>query len=158
MAYNTQADLENAIGAARVLALYDDSNSGTVNATALSSVLARGTTHVDSYLSKQWDGPFPMPSPVPPIAAEGALLICIALSYLRSEEYVQQYGDGKKVELYKQAEKLCDELVKNQRRLVATDGSTPDPAGVTCRVDFGPDDAHAGGFGGGFLAGGFGDY
>jgi hypothetical protein len=54
LAYWNQTDLENALGPATVLAIYDDTDTGVVNEVALAGVIARSDTEVDTYIAKTY--------------------------------------------------------------------------------------------------------
>ncbi len=151
-----QARLEAAIGTRRVQRLYDDDGNGVINAAALALTFQRADTNVYSFLAKEWDGPFPMPSPPPDIAVEAALLYAIGMSFSRKPEEPHYYGEKGNAGLVTAAEKLCKELVANTRRMVTNGQIAPEPANVQCFVDF--DNGTAGGIGGGTFSGGFGDF
>ena len=85
MAYLTQTDLENHFGAQRVLTLYDDDNSGTVNATALAAILATASDLTDGTIARSYTGTFPMASPQPVLCKEAATLYAMVLSLSKPE-------------------------------------------------------------------------
>lgn len=127
MAYLDQTDLENAMTAPRVLALYDDDDSGTVNADALASVLQRASDLVDGHIARSYTGTFPMPSPQPVLCKEAALLYAQALTIERGGEYGARYGEKHTLDMRKEAEKMCEKIATGLLKLV----DAPPPAATS---------------------------
>ena len=64
MAYLSQTDLENALGTAIVLAIFDDNQDGIPDQGPIAACLDYASTECDSYLRGHYDVTFPI-SPVP---------------------------------------------------------------------------------------------
>ena len=118
MAYLTQTDLENRLGAPRVLALYDDDNSGTVNATALAAVLATASDLVDGTIARSYTGTFPMASPQPALVKEAATLYAMALSFERKPEFSLRLDESYLDKIRKGADTLCERIATGLAKMV----------------------------------------
>lgn len=112
MPYITQADLEGALSPATVLALFNDQDQGVVYAPALLLVLTRASAEVDSYLARNFKGPFPVPqTPVPAVIKNCAIEFAIAYSFERHPEYVHTYGEQYRgTTRYKRACEMAERL------------------------------------------------
>lgn len=118
MAHLTQADLENRLGAPRVLAVYDDTNSGVVNAVALAAVLQTASDLVDGTIARSYTGTFPMASPPPTLAKEAATLYAMALTLERRPELGLRLEDNYLDKLRKAADTLCERIATGLSKLV----------------------------------------
>jgi phage gp36-like protein len=127
MAYLTQADLEARMGVPKVLALYDDTNSGSVNTTALGVILQTASDLVDGTIARSYTGTFPMASPQPVLVKEAAMLYAQALSIERKPELISRDDDSFPMKLRKQADTLCERIASGLSRLV---DAPPPTAGV----------------------------
>jgi phage gp36-like protein len=155
-AYVTQTDLQYRIGTQAVAALFSDGD-GNVDTDSLGAVLQAASDWVDSVLSVEYTGPFPLTqSPLPAMVKEAALLFAIAFSYDRKPEYARQLGDGGRPNYRKIADDLCNEIKKNIKRLVGYTAE-PDPANVGGEVLTGTSYADDG-VGNGIFKGGWGDF
>lgn len=113
MAYLTQTDLTNRLGGQTVTALYDDTGTSTVNATALADVLAGASARVDSYLARNYEVTLPITQvPIPAMVKEAALEWAIYLSFRRKPEYIRTYWNQALPDLQKSAEELSDRLAE----------------------------------------------
>ncbi len=142
-AYINQEDVENALSAATILALYDDGNGG-VNTTAVDAVCQRASDYVDSFVAREYPAPFPMTGTIPAMMKEAALQFGIAFSFMRHPEYVRQYGDtARSDKLFEEAKSMCERIVGAIQVLVELaapanvggtvhDGTSDDP-GTTSR-------------------------
>lgn len=112
MAYIDQTDLEAALSPATVLALFNDQNEGVVYTPALLAVLTRASTEVDSYLARDFKGPFPVPqTPVPAVIKNCTVEFAIAFSFERHPEYVHTYGEQfRGTTRYKRACEMAERL------------------------------------------------
>ena len=128
MAYLAQVDLEHRMTAQRVLALYDDENTGTVNAAALAAVLQEASNLVDGHIARSYTGTFPMPSPPPVLCKSAATLYAIAMSVERDHAYVAKYGEKHTLDMRKEAEKMCEKIAAGLLKLV---DAPPPTAGTT---------------------------
>lgn len=118
MAYLTQTDLENRLGAQRVLTLYDDDNSGTVNATALAAILATASDLTDGTIARSYTGTFPMASPQPVLCKEAATLYAMVLSFERKPEFAMRLDESYLDKLRKAADTLCERIATGLAKLV----------------------------------------
>lgn len=108
-AYFGQANLENFLGTATVLALFDDNNTGVVNTTALNDIAAQASARLDGKLARVYSGPFPIAqTPLPENIVHAALLYGKYFAYQRRPEYVKQYGDRPLKEANEFAQELCE--------------------------------------------------
>lgn len=97
--YASRDDLEAAISAETVAALFNSVATNSVNTAALQKVLVRASARVDSWLATVFLGPFPIAQvPVPAIIVDAALEYVIAFSFMRHPEYVQTYGEEYRAE------------------------------------------------------------
>ena len=116
MPYIAQSDLENALSPQTVAALYDDQNVGSAYAPAITAVLTRASTMVDSYLARVFQGPFPVPQlPVPQAIVDATLEFAIVMSFERHPDYVRTFGEEQRSgSRWKRAidlmERICDGL------------------------------------------------
>lgn len=118
MAYLTQTDLESAMTPARVLAAFDDDNTGVVDPTALAAVLLRASNLVDGAIARSYKGTFPMASPPPALVKEAATLYAMALSIERIPEYGARYGEKHTLLMREAAEKLCERIATGMAKMV----------------------------------------
>lgn len=118
MAYLTQTDLENRLGVPRVLALYDDDNTGTINQAAMDAVVQTASDLVDGTIARSYTGTFPMASPPPALAKEAAVLYAMALSFERKPEFALRLEDSYLTRLRTQADKLCERIATGLAKLV----------------------------------------
>lgn len=118
MAYLTQTDLENRLGAQRVLTLYDDDNSGSVNTTALAAVLATASDLTDGTIARSYTGTFPMASLPPALAKEAATLYAMALSFERKPEFAMRLDESYLDKIRKAADTLCERIATGLTKLV----------------------------------------
>ncbi len=109
MAYCTQTDLENRLGAARVLAIFDDDNTGNVNTTALNAILQTASDMADAIVARSYSGTYPIADP-PAMLKEASLMFALAMAIERRPEYAAQYGDSYLFGMRKQAEELCKKV------------------------------------------------
>lgn len=116
MAYATQADLENQLSPATVLALFNDQDTGAVHAPAMDAVLTRASSWVDSFLARVYRGPFPVTqSPVPAAIKDATIEFAIAFAFERHPEYVHTFGEAyRSTARFKRAcdmmERICNGL------------------------------------------------
>lgn len=121
--YVKQEDLEAALSPATVLQLFNDNNTGVVDAARLRATLVRGRDEVDGYLATVFEGPFPVPQAVtvvPGIIRNATLDFVIAFSFERHPEYVQTYGEN-----YRAASRF-ERAREMMRRIVAGEIRIPD--------------------------------
>jgi len=125
MAYLTQTDLENRLSRAKVLAIYDDENDGTVNQAALDAVLQTASDLVDATIARSFNGTLPVTGATPVMMKEAAVLYAMALSIERAPEFLAQYGDKYLFAMRDKAEKICEELATNLKKMVDAPPPTP---------------------------------
>lgn len=155
--YVSAETLRTAIGASAYKAIFDDDGDGTVDAAAVDLVRSRASTRVDSSLAKIYPAAVvPFTGEVPRDAQEAALEFAVGMAYLRHPEYAARYGDKGKVMEFDRAEKLCQDLATNLKRIADAPAAAPNPVNVGLTVDFSASDDAAGGVGGGIFSGGFG--
>lgn len=112
MAYVSQADLQNALGLPALLALTDDTNSGTPTAGVITFVTTRASAWVDSFLAANYVGPFPITqNPAPAMMAEAALYKAIEFMYDRRPEYLRNTMEGVRKDYNKAAIDLLTRLI-----------------------------------------------
>jgi hypothetical protein len=122
--YFGQANLENLMGRATVLAIFDDDGNGTVNQAALREVAHLASAWLDGKLARVYAGPFPIVlNPLPENVVLGALMYGKHLAYQRRPEYAKIYGEGPK----KAAEDFADQLCE-AKELLADYLGTLDPS------------------------------
>ena len=124
MAYLVEADLVAAMTRARVLACYDDSNDGIIDASALAAVLQRASDMVDGTVARSYTGTFPL-SPVPTLAKEAALLYAQAMSIERCPEYGARFGEANTLKMREHAAKLCEDIAVRIKVMVDAPPPTP---------------------------------
>lgn len=118
--YLTQTDLENRVGAARVLQLFDDNNDGSLSAGELSILnekLESAEGEVDSRLMRAWsiDG-------ITALAGEDSAVklhaswIALAFASERKPEFLGAGGIGPYKEQYDRAIKFFEKLSKGRQR------------------------------------------
>lgn len=116
--YVQLADLTAAIGLPAVLQLLDDNNTygaGPGDATFAANLLSiqkRATSWCDSWISDNYNGPFPITqSPPPALLAEAALYKALEFSYMRRTEFVRAVdGERSIVQTY---ERMAAKLLQN---------------------------------------------
>ena len=129
MAYLVEADLVAAMTRARVLACYDDSNDGIIDASALAAVLQRASDMVDGTVARSYSGPFPLATPNAQVK-EAALLYAQAMSIERCPEYGARFGEANTLKMREYADKLCERIASGLVKLV---DAPPPTAGVSLR-------------------------
>lgn len=135
MAYVSQADLSNRLGAQTVIALYDDDGSATINSAAMSSICAAASARVDSYIARNYKGPLPLTGTIPALATEAALEWAVYMSFRRKPEYVKAYyGDAGLLALMKNAEEFSERLAKAEM-LMPDFATAPSNIGGTVQPD-----------------------
>jgi phage gp36-like protein len=90
VAYITRTDLENAVGAGTVAAIFDDATTGTANDAAISLVIAEAESRVNSFLRQLYVIPL---SPVPDLVKSIAIDVATALMQSRHPEYLRVDGE-----------------------------------------------------------------
>lgn len=133
MSYASQSDLEHALGASIVQAIFDDNLDGAVDAGPMTSCLAYGDAEVDSFLSTQYEGPFPLET-VPAAVKYAAVDFCCAYAARRRPDLVRAMGEESWEVFRKAAVEKMTRFVKAQQRLPVTSGA---PANVTTLVKSG---------------------
>lgn len=130
MAYLTQLDLENALSASTVLALYD-TGYGAVDTVAVAAVCQRASDTVDSYMATEYPGPWPTTAPIPAMMKENALQYAIAFSFMRHPEYVRQYGDdARSKDLFAEAKAMSGRIADAIQIMVERPGQEGNVGGV----------------------------
>lgn len=87
MAYITQAELEGAVGAERLITLLDDDNDGVVDSSSLDAVIARASALTDAWVAPVYTGPFPITqTPVPAMIRELTIQYSEAMLFERKPE------------------------------------------------------------------------
>lgn len=124
MSYITQGDLEALITPEAVLAIFNDQNTGAVNTSALTKLLNLASAQVDSYIARNYRGPFPI-KPVPQTIKHATLLWARAFAYERHREYARVYQDGPR----KEAHMACERLA-TANWLLPDHSAQPKPANV----------------------------
>lgn len=128
MAYITRTDLENAMGAGVVLQVFDDQNTGQVNAAAIDLLIVEADARVNSYLRQLYVIPL---DPVPDLVKSITLDVAVAIAQGRHPEYIR--ADG--VALMKRAE---DDLAKLRSGTIKLDSMTlPTPRNAIITVGSG---------------------
>jgi hypothetical protein len=114
--YITQTDLENALSARTIQAIYqDDPDSPTINAVAVEAVIDRAEAMVDSALLGFQI--MPLVNPADRLAKAAALEFAIAFSFERHPEYVRSFGEEARKERWERAQNLLDRIQTGLRRL-----------------------------------------
>lgn len=121
MPYASQVDLEHALGATIVTSIFDDDQDGIPEAAAIASCLAYGDAEVDSFLSTQYDGPFPLAT-VPAAVKYAAVDFCCAYAARRRPDLVRAMGEESWEVFRKAAVEKMTRFVKAQQRLPASAG------------------------------------
>lgn len=107
--YIAWADLQAALGPQTALAIFDDTNAGSLAGTEIqiTQVLTRAHARVVSNLPDIYEKlPAELPNnPVPALLADAELDYAVAYSLMRHPEYAKSYGDEDKANpAYKRAE------------------------------------------------------
>ncbi len=130
--YVAQADLENALGAATVLALYDD-GSGSVNAAALEGTGHRAEAEVDSHLIGKV--PYPVNPATDRLIKHCALEFWVCFSLERHPEYVRTFGEDPRAgERYERALNLMRRIAAAIQRLPDQVNGTPKNVGGSAQT------------------------
>lgn len=116
MAYFTQTDLENAVGADIVLRLLDDDNDGTADATVLAALQADADAEVNGYLTRLYTVSAVQASP-PATVRRIAVDVAIQLAYLRRPSFLNERGETPWEARYKRAVEKLRELAAGKFRL-----------------------------------------
>lgn len=111
-AYITSTNLEDAVGKATLLVLFDDANTGSYNAAAMTAVISRACSWVDSFLAANYGGPFPVSqSPAPAMMFEASIYKAIEFSLDRKPEFVRNLNNSTRKNYNEAAEKLLRNLI-----------------------------------------------
>ena len=125
MAYLTQTNLENRLGVARVLALYDADNTGTINAAAMVEVWQTASDLVDATVARSFTGTLPVSGTAPVMMREAATLYAIALSFERKPGAARRLDETCPTRTRDRADKICEELATNLKKMVDAPPPTP---------------------------------
>lgn len=129
MGYITSTDLQSALSPATYLAIYDDSNTGTANATAVAFTLERAHAQVLSYLPAFTStAPGAIAAAFLPLLRMAETDYAVAYSYERHPEYVRTFGEQPRAERYKRAEQLMVRISTGMQR---PQGDTGGPLGAS---------------------------
>ncbi len=127
-----QADVENALNKATLLALYDDGN-GQLNTTALAANIVAGELEMASWLVDQFGLPLPADLALDPFFKRGALEFVVGFSIERHPEYAKQAGFSSAQSYYERATKRAERVAVARQRATTVQekpanvgGSTPD--------------------------------
>jgi len=112
MAYVSQSDIQNTIGLPALLALTDDTNTGSPGAGVITFITTRASAWVDSFLAANYVGPFPITqSPAPAMMQEAALYKAVEFLYDRRPEYIRNTMKGVRKDYNTAAIELLKRLV-----------------------------------------------
>lgn len=98
MAYTTQAKIEDAIGAAAVLRLTDDSKTGSIVTARVTTAITVAGQEIDAYVRKHYS--VPIDDPIPPLVEKLATDLAVyylfrrRLAELGIPDSVQELRDG----------------------------------------------------------------
>lgn len=114
--YLVQKDLENALSARTIQAIFqDDPDDAAINADAVESVIDRAEAMVDAALLGFQ--PMPLTNPADRLVKAAALEFAIAFSFERHPEYVRSFNEEQRAGRWKRAQDLLDMIQAAQRRL-----------------------------------------
>jgi hypothetical protein len=113
--YITQTDLENALSARTILAIFDDNNDGTADPVPIAAVIDRAEGMVDSALLGFQN--MPLVNAADRLVKAAALEFAIAFSFERHPEYVRSFGEEARKERWERAQNLLDRIQTRLRRL-----------------------------------------
>jgi|GEM_PF-3694587 len=126
MPYISQQDLENALGASLVTAIFDDDNDGAPETAAITACLAYGDAECNSFLRGVYGASVPFTSP-PDEVKFAALDFCCAYAARRRPELAHTLGANPFKDFYDAAVAKMKRYASVQQRLPATAGT---PAGL----------------------------
>lgn len=132
-AYLTQTDLENALSPQTILAIFDDNNDGTADATPIAAVIARAEGQVHSYLSRAYPAlVFPLTGgdATSAVLKQAALAYAVPYAWQRHPEYMRMVGAGENVTapMLRAADEMMERLCEGQQFLF---GVTAQPKPTT---------------------------
>lgn len=132
MGYITGTDLQAALSPATYLAVFDDSNVGTVNTSAVALVIERAHAEVASYLPRiTRTYPGAIPSAVQSLLRAAELEYAMAFAFERHPEYVRSFGEGPRLDMFKRAQARM-EAIATGAQFATGDAVAPlNPAPVT---------------------------
>ncbi len=96
--YIAQVDLESALSPQTIAAIYDDGNTGTLNAAAIALTIERAEALASSFLVGFYT--LPLVVPTDGMMRSACLDFAISLSFDRAPEYVRQFGEGPRSDGY----------------------------------------------------------
>lgn len=120
--YIQETDLQNALGPSTYLAIYDDTNSGSANTTAVDQTITRAHAKVVGRLINIFGSSTLPPTvgqgTVPALLYDAELNYAIAISWERHPEYVRNFGEKElALAAYMRAEKTMDDVQASVERL-----------------------------------------
>ena len=126
-----QADLENRLNVATVLALFDDGN-GAVNAAALAATITHGEQELISWIIAELGGGNTLPADTAndPFLKGCALEFAAGFAIERHPEFAKAQGFGKPSDFYDRATKRAERIVDGRQR-ATTIAETPANVGGT---------------------------
>jgi hypothetical protein len=129
-----QADVENALNKATVLALFDD-GAGVVNAAALAAVIQAGELEMASWMVDQFGLPLPPDLANDPFFKRSALEFVVGFAVERHPEYAKQAGFGSPTSYFDRATARAERIAAARQRATTIEetpanvgGTTPDGA------------------------------
>lgn len=132
MAYNTQTDLENALGVQTVKAIFDDDLDGLADAAPIAACLAYGDAEANSFLAGVYDVELPFSS-APTAIKYAALDFCCAYAMRRRPDIVKAMGESPWTTFADAAVEKMRRFVKAEQRIPAASG-TPENVGGEVRT------------------------
>ena len=127
-AYLTPQNLTDAWGAETMRQLFDDTNTGVLNANAITLVITRASARTTAWFGDTYDGVLPFPSPVPEMAQECAFTYALYFAFPRNPDYMRGCGYTLPA-LLKQADALGEQLQDAVLRMVDAPAPVPDNVG-----------------------------
>lgn len=145
MGYFTQTDLENALSAPVVRAIYDDDHSGEVDTSAIEACINYGSVQCDSYLRNVlMDGTTPIVLPLTSVPDEvkfAAVDFGIAYSMRRRPDVVKAMGEQPWLTFMKDAREQMKNYCASIQRMPPETGTPVTVGGVILNPDSDTDGA-----------------
>ena len=93
-----QAALQLALSPVTMLALFDDTQTNVISATAVAQVIAEAEAEVKSYLVGEYSNPLPAGAATDDLLRLAAIDFAVCFSFARHPEYALQTGQQKALE------------------------------------------------------------
>lgn len=115
--YLTQQNLTDAWGQQVMLQLFDDTNTGVLNASAIALVISRSQAQTSSWMPDTYNGVLPFPGPIPEMIQELSFAYARFYAFPRNLDLMRAIGETRD-KMLAEAEGLGKQLQAAIKRMI----------------------------------------